>query len=372
MEREYFDHDGRAKKHDRIRASMHVLLGRTEEMQQRLREGIEMGGLLREIPISARYPLESEALVFRSKEELEEFADRETAGQLIACQEARRAEALSAYREWATNLLHDLTLIAETRMNGIQPEQIVTTKHLKMVLATEAVSQKMMASISENRKKIQEVIEGLMNQSEAGVKAMPLAATMREIGQLCQKMNEDMQKLAQAAAIATGQLEDETPQCHSGVVALADRARQIFSPFIQGNHVITMRQLHELESFLLEAGNYNENIGVLIQDGVRAIQKAKKEGKYQEVRKIEEFLGFDDHLSGFERITQALDRNFVVRAGIIANAGAQNRVVLKSTPPAMLKQAEMESGLVSTLLLGKHMERDMDLVLPSHDDLELR
>ncbi|MBN2306844.1 hypothetical protein JXD20_02565 [Candidatus Peregrinibacteria bacterium] len=370
-ELDFFDHHGREFRHDRIRASMHVLLGDEDTIQERIREGVEMGGLIRAIPPSARFPMETDVLAFRSEEEFREFTDEETARQLIASQQKERAKALAAYRAWATELLRDLTLIAETRLSGIPPEEVITTEHLRMVLATEMVSQQMMTSISETRYQVQKVIQNLMNQSEAGIKAVPLAASMKEIGRLCQKMNRDMEGLSKAAAGAAGCSEEDKPQHHSGVLTLTQRARQVFAPFIKGNHVITLQQVHELEAFLLEAGNYNESIGSLLQDGYRAIQRAKEESRHREAQKIEEFLGFSQQVAKFERVTRALDKNFMVRASIVANTGAQNRVLLESTPPAMLEQAELESGLMSRFLLARRPHDDIDLVLPSANDLEL-
>jgi len=371
-QRDFFDNEGREKKHDRIRACMHVLLSGQERMQEGLREGLEMGGLLRSIPQTQSFPLTTEALTFGTRAELAEFTDEELAAELIARQQEQKMEALSEYRMWASGLLNDLTLIAETRSSGVKPGEILTPESLKLALATEMVSQKMMAGISKSQREVQAIIDDLMNQSEAGVKAVPLAASMRQMGQLCQQMSLDMEMLSETATIATGTLEDDEPRSHSGVVSLAERAQQVFSPFVHGNHVVTMQQIRELDVFLVEAGDYNDNIGALIQDGMRAIQKAKEAGRHREVRKIEEFLGFSDQVAGFERITRALDQNFIARASIVANTGAQNRLVLKSTPPEMLIRAEKESGLNMAHLFGEHAIGDMNLVLPPNDDLKLR
>lgn len=373
-ERDYFDEVGRNLKHDRIRAALHVLIGDTDGVQQRLREGVEMGGMLRNIPSSSRFPMMSESLAYESEEEFRELTDEKTAALLITKQQEERAEALAAYREWATGLLNDLTLIAETRLSGVDPSSVLTSQNLRMALTTELVSQKMIASISTHRQKVQGVIAQLASKSEAGIKAAPLAETMREIGQLCQEMNKDLEKLSQTATIAAGQLEDEdeAPASHSGIHSLAERARQVFKPFIKGNHVITMQQMRELEGFLMDAGNYNENIGALIQDGIRAIKKAKEEGRHKEVRKIEEFLDFRAQLEGFEGMSRLMDYHFQARAGIVANTSAQNRIILRSTPPEMLAQAEAESGLARRLLLANQTTQDMDLVLPRKDDLELK
>lgn len=372
-ERDYFDHQSREQRDGRIRAYMHVLLTDPDRMQEGLREGLDLGGMLRAIPPSGDFPLNTGSLVYRSEAELRELTDPETAKRLIKDHQKERAEALAVYRQWATKLVEDVTLIAQTRLSGVPPGEIVTTENLKMALATEMVSQRMIESISTNRRKVQQAIAGLGRQSEEGVEAAPLADGMQQIGQFCQKMNQDMEKLERMAHVATGHLNEPGPRtAHSGVVTLTKRAREVFSPFIEGNHLITMEQLRGLEKFLHEAGEYNEKIGGLIEDGLHAIEEAKKAGRHQDVRKIENFLGFDQQMQGFEGMTRALNRDFSTRAVILANAGAQNRIILQSTPPDMLRQAEIESGLVAQHLLQRGMDRDMDLVLPANDDLELK
>ena len=75
-------------------------------------------------------------------------------------------------------------------------------------------------------------------------------------------------------------------------------------------------------------------------------------------------MQFADHVVGFNRVSRALDHNFIARAAVLANVGAQNRVVLESTPPAMLAPAEEASGLSRTFLLRRHVSRNLGLVLP--------
>jgi hypothetical protein len=372
-ERNFFDHEGREKMNARMRAYMHVLLSNPDRMQQQLREGLEMGGFLQGIPSTAPFPVNVGSLSFGSEKELRMLTDPEVYEKVMNRIQTERAEALSVYREWATKLIEDLTTLAEARVNGASPEEILTTKDLRLALTTEMVSQNMIANITSTRRKVQEAISNLAKMSESGVRAAPLAVTMQQIGRLCQTLNQDMERLEKMASVTAGPRDRSSfGKTHSGVITLTKRAKDIFSPFIEGNHLITMEQLRELESFLKETGGYNKNIGELIEDGLRAIQEAKQDGRHLDVRKLEGFLRLPEQVEGFERITRALDQDFLTRSGILANVEAQNRIILRSTPPGILNEAELQSGLRAKWLLGEKWNREMDLVLPANDDLELR
>ena len=370
---EFYDDIGRRRKHDRIRASLHVLLADPEEMQNSLREAVVMAGMLREIPQSNTFPLTAGPLKYGSAEDIRDLGDNEQAKKYMEEQQLRRSDELAAYREWATGLMKDLTMIAESRMRGVEADDILSTSNLRLSLTTEMLSQQMLERILGTRAQVRDVINDLAEQSEANVKAAPLAVSMRRIGKLCHQMNEDLEQLANKANEAAGNARDDRENSsHTKATSLAMRAKEIFRPFIKGNHVITMQQLHELEGFLLEAGTYNENVGAVIQDGIQAIQEAKEAGRHKEIRTIEGFLQFDVQLAGFERVTRALDNNFRKRAGIVANSGMQNRIILQRTPAALLRQAEIESGLERGELLENAAGCDMNLVLPASNDLELK
>jgi|GEM_PF-5552967 len=364
----YFDNEGRGNHDARVRAMMQVLLSDTGSMRDQLRQAAETGGVLR-FPAISPFPLRAGSTLFENEEELREFVPGQMADKLM---EQRRDEAktsLSLHCAEATRLMRDLTVIANARLGGASPDEILTPDHLRVALATEMVSQTTLTHIRDTRQKVQTVIAELMKNSGNGVKAAPLAQTMQQIGLLCQTMTQDLDQLSMMAEKAVSHKQiGGLKEKRTHVTALTQQAREVFGPFIKGNHVISMEQLHKLENFLRETGSYNRDIGTLITDGMRAIGQAQNAGRHDEARKIEEFLDFEQQVQGFEQVTRTLDRKFATGASILAYAGASNRTILKSTPPGMLRQAEIESGLLRELLLKG---REEELVMPSEDGLEL-
>lgn len=372
-ERDYFDLDGKEKVEARIRAQMHVLLSKPDEMEDGMRKVLEMAGLLRHIPPSALFPMQVGSTIYNSEEELREFMDEDGANRAIENRRQERAEAIPAYREWAEKLHEDIDIIAQARLSGAMPNEIITTDSVRMALSTEMASQTMIMQIAGTRRKVQQAIADLMNQADETIKTAPLARTMRQIGQYCKDMNLSLAELAIMTAEAVGGAnKDPSGKLRSKVSSLTRRAREVFSPFIQDNHLITMEQLRDLEAFLHEAGDRNENVGTLIKDAIQAIEQAKQAGKHNEVRRIEKFIGFDQQAMDFERSIHALDNNFTIRAGILANVEAQNRTMLRCLPPHMLREAEIKSGLITERLLKRSEIEDNSLVLPANDDLELK
>lgn len=364
----YFDNEGRDKHNSRVRAMMQVLLSDTDSMREQLREAAETGGILR-FPTISPFPLRAGSTMFANEKELREFVPEDMANRLMEQRQDEVKDSLSLHCAEATKLMRDLTTIANARLGGASPAEILTPEHLRVALSTEMVSQATLTHIRDTRQKVQSVITELMQNSGNGVKAAPLAQTMQQISLLCQTMTQDLEKLSMMAEKAVNQKQfGGFKEKKTHVTALTQQAREVFGPFIKGNHVISMEQLKKLESFLRETGSYNQDIGMLIADGIRAIRQAQNAGRHDEAKKIEDFLDFEQQVLGFEQVTRTLDRKFATGASILAYAGASNRTILKSTPPGMLRQAEIESGLLSELLLKG---REEELVLPSEDGLEL-
>ncbi len=284
------------------------------------------------------------------------------------------ASALSGNPEQVATLIKNLTVIAQAKLAGASPAEIVSPRDLRMAITTEMVGLGMFVGIISARNEINGIIADLKSQHEGGIEVSPLADAIEQITDVCLRANERLRRLERIAVKALASLEGEEPDDRSEVTALIRQAREVFEPFIQANHDITMRQLSELKAFLFNAGKELNNI--LFGDaskrrGLRGMlkdfERADQLGDNKKMNKIEQDLDSEDGVDRFRRLRRAIQNSLHIHGTVVAHAMKQNRAVLKGTPSAVLEEADTKGGPSVRKLFG---QGDVGLVLPGKDDLK--
>lgn len=335
-----------------FRARIGVLTSSPDEMRENLKKG---AGMTIDFPDTNLFPIRArETLIFGDKEQLEKYAGKEMADSLIARQIAEIQEQLGHASAHKSKFIRDLTTIAQARIGGAEADDIITPKYMRMSLATEVVIRELCATITKTRESVRDVVCKLMDKSSNGVDAVSLTESMQSMHKLCLLLIEKLEELQTLSSfvIAKPKGADE-PNDNEKINKFVERAKEIFQPFIHGNHLVTMEQLGRMEDFLNKTGGYYRDVAEIIECGINSIDNVKEAGDWKTARDIRECLNFHEIMSVFRTVTNLLNQDLSHRAIIYACVGAQNRVFLDSVPPPMLERAKRESGIDGS----EYMER---------------
>ncbi len=339
--------DVRKEIQQRINAYFTVLTSNPDKMGDNLIKASKMGINFADTSL---YPLsDSNVAIFRNERELLEYTS-EMVSELIAGKINKIQEQVDRDGTDASGLIKELSLIAQARIGGARPDEILTSEKLRMLLATELAGREVFRQINQARTDVRVVIEELDKSSQGvpEINSEPLMQSQERISELCRKlaislnevdiMTSVVSKGGRVLQVAGGEYSDET-------IKMIRKAKEIFKPFIDGSHLITIRQLRDLETYLKETGQHSENIAHILKEGIRTIKLAKETGYTDAVKEIENQFATEKMIPEFEQIVQTLDHDLSDRAIVIAYAGNQNRMVLRSVPAGMMARAERESGI---------------------------
>lgn len=342
----------RAEVGRRLRAYMGVLTSRPDQMQASLQaaasEGIQFADP-RLFPLAA-----GNTAIFQDAGELCEHTG-ELATELVAQKIADVQQQLEDSGSDASKLIREITLIAQARVSGVQPGEILTPDRLRMCLATELAGRQVFRQMHIARSNVKGLLNRLPGATGNGISGQSLQSGSEELGDICRGLSSSLREIQIMSSLVSKEDNDTISPVSEDAMAMIARGQEIFEPFIQGPNLVTMSQLQALETYLDEMGIYNEGLAKILRRGYESIQA--NAGNHEIIAQIERQLAVEERVSKFERIVKAVDANMGNRAIVLAYAAEQNRMVLRNVPREMLREAasnsDIPAGYVEGLELGE-------------------
>lgn len=352
----------------KIDAYLTVLTSKPEDVGENIQKALKVGVNFAGTDI---YPLSaSNVAIFNDERELVHYTG-ELATELISSKIGRIQEKLDSDGEDAAKLVKELSLIAQARIGGANPNEILTPARLRTSLATELAGRELFRQIAQARTDIRLVIAAFAKSSNGDpeIKGTPLMEGQQRIGQLCQELAKSLYEVDIMASVVSkgdGSVPIEpSGQYSEQTIEAIKRAQEVFRPFIDGSHLVTIEQLRGLESCLINTGEAAGGIASILRRAVARIKLEMEAGNHRRAQEIEEKLAFHKRVPEFENIVKSLDTDLSDRGIVIAYARVHNRMVLRSVPASMLEEVERNSGIPPGYTADALSEPDEGLIVPS-------